>query len=249
MPSLDVALVIPAFNEEDCITQVVESWLGTLTSLHLDFVLTVIDDGSTDGTAAALAVFQGDARVAVISKPNAGHGPTVLEGYRQAVHKARWIFQCDADNEIAAEQFPALWQERDGRIGVFGVRTGRVQGRARALISAASRTVIRLVFGSGVDDVNVPFRLMRSDVLAELLPLIPPNTLAPNLLIAGAFAATHAPVSNVPVAHTNRATGAVSITSWRLWRLSFIALMQILARGLRVRAFAIKNLRPVIANG
>lgn len=236
--SHDLAVVIPAYNEEACIVHVVDSWLRTLTELGVSFEITVLDDGSCDGTAQALAVFETEDGVRLVSKPNSGHGPTILEGYAHAVTVANWVFQCDGDNEVSANQFPVLWEIRDSYDGIFGIRTQRAQSIGRLLISAASRLAVALAYGKGVADVNVPYRLMRSNVLAAILPKIPADTFAPNLVIAGAFASMHARIGNVPVTHRNRATGTVSITSWRLWKAAFRALGQLIVLIPRIRSLA-----------
>lgn len=224
----DLAMVMPVYNEADCITQVVDSWVRTLSDLGIRFRLIVLNDGSRDATQTRLEGFASDPRIVVINKPNEGHGPTILRGYRMAVEMAVWTFQCDSDDEIRAEHFARFWERRDHYEAIFGIRSGRTQNTERKFISAASRGVIRFLFGRGVDDVNVPYRLMRSCRLREILDQIPCNTFAPNLIIAGAFARSRLPIANLPVPHEGRRTGTVSIMKWRLWKAVLRAFVQTL---------------------
>ena len=76
---LDVAIVMPVYNEAECIADVVASWLRVLSAQSLRFVLIVLNDGSKDATAEVLHRFANDSRVRVIDKQNSGHGPTILE--------------------------------------------------------------------------------------------------------------------------------------------------------------------------
>ena len=222
----DVAVVMPVYNEEACIQDVVDDWLRELKSLGISFLMIVLNDGSKDNTKAVLEKFATVQNVRVINKQNSGHGPTILQGYHMAITEAEWIFQVDSDNEIAARHFAALWKARHGQDAVIGVRDGRQQPLLRKVISTISRLIVRLFYGPGVTDVNCPFRLMRAAVLKEMLLHIPVDTFAPNVAISGMFALSRRPVANISVPHTGRATGDVSIKKWKLFKAAFRSLIQ-----------------------
>jgi len=226
--SLELALVMPVYNEEACIAGVVRSWRAMLEGLGIRFRMLVLDDGSTDGTRTALGAFAGDDRVEVIHKANSGHGPTILEGYRRAVRLAEWVFQCDSDDEMKPDGFPALWAMREQHDALFGVRAGREQGPARRLISACSRLTVRALFGPGVDDVNTPYRLIRSRVPAQIVARVPDATFAPNVIVSGALCRAGARICNHAVRHECRRTGSVSIVKWKLWRAALRSFWQTL---------------------
>ncbi len=234
----DLAVVIPVYNEEACIGSVVDAWRVTLGRLGIDYGIIVLDDGSRDGTAGVLAGFEDDDRVRVVTKTNSGHGPTILRGYRMAVESAEWVFQCDGDDEMEPSHFDSLWQVRDEYDALFGSRIDREQSTGRSLISRVSRTVVRTAYSPGVVDVNTPYRLMRSSLLAPIVTAIPDSTFAPNLIIAGTFAASDARIVNIPVPHRNRRTGAVSIVRWRLWKAAGLSLIQTVRLAPRMRSVA-----------
>jgi glycosyltransferase involved in cell wall biosynthesis len=175
----ELAIVMPVYNEEECIVSVVKSWRDMVAGLGIRFRLLVFNDGSKDGTAKALEQFADDDCVEVIHKPNSGHGPTILEGYHRAVQLADWVFQTDSDGEMQPAVFPSLWSKRNEFDALFGCREGRVQGLGRKVISACSRLTVRLFFKGGVKDVNTPYRLIRSDLLRQAVEHIPPDTFAP----------------------------------------------------------------------
>lgn len=229
-----LALVMPVFDEEACIAGVVRSWIDTLSAVGMPFEMIVLDDGSRDGTRRALDPFRSDPRVVLVEKENGGHGPTILAGYAMAVGRAAWVFQTDSDDEIRAAHFRALWDRRDGFDALFGTRRGRVQKGDRRLLSAASRATVRFLYGSGVDDPNTPYRLMRSEVLRPLLAGIPPDTFAPNLVISGLLARGGARILNLPVPHDGRRTGSGSLVNRRLWKgavRAFLQLVRLRPRG------------------
>lgn len=225
---LDLAVVMPAYNERDCIVRVVRSWVSTLSAEGIDFRVIVINDGSTDDTAAELEAFRNEPRVIVINKPNSGHGPTILVGYSEAVGLARWVFQCDSDDEIRPEHFPTLWRSREQFDALFGIRSDRSQAPSRRLISYVSNLTVRVFFGQGVADANTPYRLIRAPILRDIISQIPSNTFAPNVIISGALAKAGARILNHPVFWELRKTGTTSIIRWKLFKSVVLAFWQTL---------------------
>lgn len=222
----ELALVMPVYNEAACIEAVVHSWCKTLKDLDISFCMFVLNDGSRDGTATCLEKFSAQPEINIINKANSGHGPTILMGYKLAVEKAEWVFQVDSDDEISPVYFRELWDKRAGYPALFAIRTGRTQTFGRKIISSVSRSTIRLLFGKGVTDVNVPFRLMRASLLKRIITQIPLDTFAPNIVISGALVAARLPIYNHPVQHDARRTGTVSIVKWRLWKAAVRSFLQ-----------------------
>jgi len=212
----DVEVVMPVYNEAACINDVLADWVRELDAAGLAYRLLVLNDGSRDATAAVLQEHEHNDKIRVINKANSGHGPTILQGYRTAVQEAHWVFQVDSDNEMEAKHFAKIWDKRVNADAVIGVRDGRRQPLSRKMVSMVSRFIVRLFYGSGIVDVNCPFRLMRSAALKEMLVRIPQNTFAPNVVISGFFALEKKNIVNVPIPHTERQTGEVSIKKWKL---------------------------------
>jgi glycosyltransferase involved in cell wall biosynthesis len=235
---------MPVYNEEACAAQVIRSWLTALTDLKVDFLMIVLDDGSTDATAQAIDRFCDDARVRIIHQANAGHGPTILRGYRQASRMADWVFQCDSDNEMSPQSFAQLWRQRDGFDAVFGFRDGRQQSWGRALVTQCSRLTVRLLFGAGVRDVNAPYRLMKSTVLEPIIAGIPADTFAPNVLITGALVRAGVPIQNLPVSYCPRQSGR-AINPWRLGKGALRSFVQTWRYARQPHASAQANSHPV----
>jgi glycosyltransferase involved in cell wall biosynthesis len=81
-----VLVVVPAFNEEKLIGTVVTTMPGLVDRII------VVDDASTDGTAAALEAMAatGDSRLRVVRHPqNGGVGAAIVTGYKAALEEAR----------------------------------------------------------------------------------------------------------------------------------------------------------------
>jgi glycosyltransferase involved in cell wall biosynthesis len=222
----ELAVVMPVYNEAACIESVVHSWLTILNEQDIKFTIFVINDGSRDGTETCLAKFSSYPEIHITSKANSGHGPTILMGYKMAVEEADWVFQVDSDDEMSPIHFKELWDKRTEYSALFGVRTGRSQNFGRKIISYVSRVTIKLLYGNGVTDVNVPFRLIRAPLLEHIITRIPKDTFAPNIIISGALAAAGVSIYNHPVPHEGRRTGSVSIVRWKLWKASLRSFKQ-----------------------
>lgn len=234
MTRFAVTVVMPVYNEAQCIAEVLEDWRGVLKNLGERWRLLAINDGSRDDTTAAMAPFAGQDGFEIIHKPNSGHGPTILMGYRLAAADSEWVFQIDSDNEMKARDFRNVWDMRQDCDALVGIRQDRDQPISRRMISAVSRLTVRVLYGKGVQDVNCPFRLMRSSMLKRLLAAIPEDTFAPNVALSGLMVRAGAVIRNVPIPHEPRRTGEVSIKRWKLLRSaarSWVQTLMIRCRG------------------
>jgi len=209
----ELALVMPVYNEEQCIAEVVQSWYEELVKLKIDFRMIILNDGSQDNTGTILKEFANRYHIDVLNKRNSGHGPTILEGYHQAVKIAEWVFQTDSDDEMKPDHFIKLWKRRDQYDALFGVRQGRRQTLMRKGISIFSRLVVLLLFGKGVKDVNIPYRLIKASLLKRIIEQIPADTFVPNIIISGVLVKNHFSIYNQPIPCEGRKTGVPSLNN------------------------------------
>ena len=91
-------IVIPAYNEEANIRQVVEDWYPVVDLRSGESRLVIVNDGSRDNTFSVLKNMQADRpKLTVLDKENGGHGSTILYGYHYALEQgAEYIFQTDS---------------------------------------------------------------------------------------------------------------------------------------------------------
>ena len=177
----DVSVVIPAYNEEAVIGSVVAglkqagAWLEIL----------VVDDASSDGTAAAAE----SAGARVIRHPyNKGNGAAVKTGLRAA--RGEVVLLMDADGQHDPQDAPRL----AAQVGTFdlaiGARSARDQHATRALGNAVFNAFASWLSGREILDLTSGFRAARRALLLEILHLLPngfsyPTTSCLSFLKAG----------------------------------------------------------------
>lgn len=221
-----LAVVMPAYNEEQVIERTVNEWLVELRNLKMDFELHVYNDGSKDATLAKLQNLALENHDLIIhDKENSGHGPTILLGYRENSDK-EWVFQIDSDGEISPDYFHVLWEKRSNFDFLLGKRSSSNRPLSRSIISFASRVVARILYGAGVYDVNSPYRLMRTDLFRDYFTSIPSGTAAPNIILSGIACLKKFKIYETPVPYNLRQTGEVSIKKFKLFKLAVKSFFQ-----------------------
>jgi glycosyltransferase involved in cell wall biosynthesis len=163
-----LSLVIPAYNEERAIASVLEAATAALDDLDLVYEIIVVDDHSSDGTAA-IAESMG---VTVLRNvQNGGYGYSLLRGIRHARHPT--IAIVDADGSYPVAQLKGLVEEyRRGFAMVVGLRQGpNYLGSPRMrLLRGAFRALAQFIVGRSVPDVNSGMRVFERQAVLPLLP-------------------------------------------------------------------------------
>lgn len=221
-------IVIPAYNEEANIKQVIEDWYPIVEAHNGNGAsrLVIIDDGSKDNTysimqeyAKNLPLFQ------PITKPNGGHGATVLYGYQYALENgADYVFQTDSDGQTLPTEFPPFWELREQHDMVIGWRNGRQDGASRVFVTKTLKWVIKLCFGVTVTDANTPFRLMNADTLRKYIGLIPKDFNLSNVILSVIYAKKGCSVKYLPITFRPRQGGVNSINLKKIFKIGQQAL-------------------------
>jgi len=230
----ELSVVVPVFREADGVAHFLEHWTSTLDGLEIDYEMLIYDDGSGDDGSGdgTLDVLERCAeerpRLKVQTQDNRGHGRTIRRGYEES--RGQWVFQVDSDDEISAEHFHRLWEQRENHDLLLGSRENTDQPRARRLVSTLSSLAVGLCFGRGIRDVNTPYRLMRRSALSALLPLVPEHAFAPNVILSGLFVRNALRITELSVPRRSSAGRRSSLGGARLWRgvaQSFLETLQV----------------------
>lgn len=222
--SYDCTLVMPAYNEADCIDTVISSWHQTLKELlGSAFRMIVVNDGSRDNTGALLdQLAERFPELMVVHQKNAGHGAALMNAYHEAVKlNSQYVFHVDSDDQFDSSDFKLLWARRTESPFILGFRKKRYDAFHRLVITSILRILLFVVFQVFIHDANIPFRLIRRDYLANLLKRIPRTVFAPNIFLAVAAKHDGYPTLDIPVNHRDRRTGQVSIVRMGLIKACF----------------------------
>lgn len=214
-------IVIPAYNEEDNIEQVIKEWYPVVTEAGNGSKLIVIDDGSKDSTYDRMKKLSEDREDFIpLTKPNGGHGATVLYGYQYAMKEgADYVFQTDSDGQTLPSEFWDFWKLREQYDMVIGNRKGRQDGFSRVLVTKTLKLVCMICFHVNVTDANTPFRLMKAETLKKSLPLIPENFNLSNVIISVIYAKKNYAVKYLPITFRARQGGVNSINMKKIIRI------------------------------
>jgi glycosyltransferase involved in cell wall biosynthesis len=165
-----VTVVIAAYDEERGLPAVLASLPGSVCGLAADVV--VVDDGSSDGTAAV--VDRDPGAYLVRCGTNRGQGAALRLGYRVArEHGARYLLTTDADGQYDTADLPVvLAPVLEGRADfVTGSRRlghQHTYDRVRRAGVHVFAGLVSALVGQRITDTSFGLRAMRAEVTAAV---------------------------------------------------------------------------------
>ena len=164
-----LSVVMPAHNEAENIEPVILDALEAAAAVAERYEVVVVDDGSTDATAAiveSMAANYGDSVRLIRNEHNMGYGPTMRRAWAAA--RMEWVLFTDSDRRFDLRQVADLVVLTDEADLVTGWRRKRQDSLLRRINAKMFNIGGRLFFGTGVKDVDCAFKLMRASALRQL---------------------------------------------------------------------------------
>ena len=187
---IEVTVVLPAYNEEGVIGDTVRK----IKSLHPDFEVLVVDDGSSDNTMEEAV----DAGANVWPHPyNIGNGAAVKTGLRCA--QGEWIVLMDADGQHDPGDISRLVAEKDSYDMVVGARSkGSKTSLHRNIANWVYNRFASYVTNFKIDDLTSGFRLIRASIIRQYIYLLP-NTFSYPTTITMAYLRSGRSIKYIPI--------------------------------------------------
>jgi dolichol-phosphate mannosyltransferase len=232
------SIVIPAHDEAESIAGTVEGLVQALQGAGIDYEVVVVDDASTDGTAAVvegLAVANGRIRAHRSHNPP-GFGFAVRAGLDVFTGDAVAIVMADASDspDDVVSYFRVLEEGYDCAFGSRFVAGARVidYPRSKLVMNRIVNFWIRVLFRHGYNDTTNAFKAYRREVIETAQPLLSNQFNLTVELPLKAIARGH-DFKVVPISWTNRAAGRSKLNLQEMGsRYLFIVLYVLLERHL-----------------
>jgi hypothetical protein len=169
------SVIIPAYNEEAGIADIVDRVLATRPALAASgavLELVVVDDGSRDRTVEIASRY---ADVCLVQhRTNHGYGAALKTGFASA--RGTWLGFLDADGTYPPEHFPALLEAAQAQNAdlVIGSRMAGSESEmplSRRIGNRFFAKLVSLIGNQHISDSASGMRVIRRDVLPRLYPL------------------------------------------------------------------------------
>lgn len=226
MPLLEsVSIVLPAHNEEDNIVEAIHQALAAAEPVSRDQEVVVVDDGSSDATAALTTeLAKRERRVRLVQHDrNRGYGSAVRTGIGAA--RMDWVLLTDSDLQFDLTQISEFAAHTREAPLVIGYRAKRNDPLIRRINARGWNTLVHVLFRLSVRDVDAAFKLIRRSTL-DGLELTATGAAVDAELLAKATD-RGATLVELPVRHLPRVAGAPSGANLRVIARAFRELFQI----------------------
>jgi glycosyltransferase involved in cell wall biosynthesis len=210
----EISLVIPVFNEEENLPILAAEIRQALVPLGRPYEVIFVDDGSTDGSPAALArMAREDRRVRIVrQRRNCGQSAALDAGFRFA--RGGIVVTLDADLQNDPADIPRLLALLGEYDVVSGVRANRQDTWVRKASSRIANSIRNWATDESVTDVGCTLRACRSEYLRRIQMFTGMHRFLPTLLRMAGARVTEVPVNHRPRLHGQAKYGIGN----RMWR-------------------------------
>jgi dolichol-phosphate mannosyltransferase len=173
-----MSILIPAHNEAGSIGETVTALASTLTAERIPHEILVIDDASSDGTAAIVdhVSTRNPSVRCVRSHLPPGFGHAVRAGLEHYTGDAVAIFMADSSDSPAdaVRYYGVLMEGFDCAFGSRFIKGGRVIGYpvGKLIVNRVVNLAIRVMFRHGYNDTTNAFKAYRREVIDSIGPLL-----------------------------------------------------------------------------
>jgi undecaprenyl-phosphate 4-deoxy-4-formamido-L-arabinose transferase len=205
LPAPDVSVVVTVYNEAASLEELYRRAVSVLDPGPRTFELIFVDDGSTDGTFAALErLHADDPRVrAVRFKRNFGQHPAMHAGLARA--RGDVVVTMDGDLQNEPEDIPRLVEAVEaGNDVASGRRRARKDPVGRSVPSRVINGMLRRFTGAPISDFGCAFNAYRREAVEPMLGSIGKQKFTKALILSGGASVIEVDVAHAPRRDTSR---------------------------------------------
>lgn len=213
-----VSIVIPVYNEQESLPTLIARTSAACKSLAQPYEIILVDDGSTDDSAAILmrvAAQPDDSIIAVLLNRNYGQHAAIMAGFNQV--SGDLVITLDADLQNPPEEIPHLVKVAEEGYDVVGtVRANRQDSLFRKTGSRLVNMMIQRATGKAMGDYGCMLRAYRRHIVDAMLRCHERSTFIP--ILANTFARR---TTEITVNHAERAFGDSKYSLMKLINLMY----------------------------
>ncbi len=213
-----VSVVIPVFNEETNLEELVSRCLRVCRMLERPFEIIFVDDGSTDRSPEMIseaAERNVDEVVGVLLNRNYGQHAAVMAGFAES--RGDVVVTLDADLQNPPEEIPKLITKIEEGFDVVGsIRVPRRDTVFRRVASSMINKAVQRSTGVNMHDYGCMLRSYRRHIVEAMLKCHERSTFIP--VLANSFARN---TTEIEVHHERRAGSESKYGLWKLINLQF----------------------------
>ncbi len=219
--AIRLSVVIPLYNEEESVPELLRRLDDTLATVAGPVELVLVDDGSRDRTVELVRAFQPRAMSLALVElaRNAGQHNAILAGFSQC--RGRHVITLDADLQNPPEEIPRILEQLEAGYDVVGtIRRDRDDPLPRRWASRVVNKLVSRSTGHDLHDYGCMLRGYSRETVQAMLACPERHTFIPALAMAVAGSSTEIEVSHAP-----RAKGESKYNLGKLLRLNFDLMM------------------------
>lgn len=216
------SIVIPVYNEEDSLVELVDRIHAATKALEKPFEIVFVNDGSTDKSQQVIEALSAQYSYIrfITFRKNFGKSAALSAGFKHV--KYRIVFTMDADLQDDPMEIPRFLEEIENSYDlVTGWKENRLDPKEKTIPSKLFNAMTSKMSGLKLNDYNCGFKCYKKEVLDEIDLYGELHRFVPFLAHKKGFK-----VKEIPVLHHERKHG-VSKFGWERYARGFFDLLTV----------------------
>ncbi len=202
-----LSIVIPAYNEEENVAAAIQRVSGVMQGMDRDYEIIVVNDGSRDSTGDRVRDLTPTVPHLKLVEhfPNRGYGGALKAGFAASTREL--IAFTPADNQFEFSEICLLLDAlTPDVVMVSGRRIDRKDNIIRKFNGWGWNTVVRILFGYLIKDIDCGFKVFRRSILDHIH--VESNGAMIDTEMLAEMRARGYRIAEVPVTHLPRVAGS-----------------------------------------